>query len=137
MISSLLTAIKDLLAMLPFMSPERAQIVIESFWPMLKGAIYYSIPLAIASFIIGMGIALVVALIRVVPRNALWHKIAYRIARVYVSAIRGTPMLVQLFIIFYGLPSIGIMLEPFPAAIIAFSLNIGFDARLRLSLIHI
>lgn len=63
MIFSLLEAIKSLLALLPFMSPERAEIVIQSFWPMLKGAIYYSIPLAIASFILGMCIALVVALI--------------------------------------------------------------------------
>lgn len=113
------------LAMLPFMTEDRAQIVITSFWPMLKGALLYSIPLALISFAIGMGIALVVALIRIVPRAALWHKIAYRLARVYVSAIRGTPMLVQLFIIFYGLPSIGIKLEPLPSAVIAFSLNIG------------
>lgn len=125
MISPLLEALRSLLAVLPFMSPARADIVIQSFWPMLKGAIYYSIPLAIASFILGMCIALVVALVRIVPRNALWHKIVYRLARIYVSAIRGTPMLVQLFIIFYGLPSIGVKLEPFPAAIIAFSLNIG------------
>ncbi|CAM3977320.1 amino acid ABC transporter permease [Psychrobacter arenosus] len=113
------------LAMLPFMTEDRAHIVITSFWPMLKGALLYSIPLALISFAIGMGIALVVALIRIVPRAALWHKIAYRLARIYVSAIRGTPMLVQLFIIFYGLPSIGVKLEPLPSAVIAFSLNIG------------
>nr|WP_201537128.1 amino acid ABC transporter permease [Psychrobacter ciconiae] len=107
------------------MTPERAQIVIDSFWPMLKAGLYYSIPLAIISFIIGMMIALGVALIRIVPRSSLWHRLAYRLARVYVSAIRGTPMLVQLFIIFYGLPSVGVKLEPFPSAVIAFSLNIG------------
>nr|WP_201505505.1 amino acid ABC transporter permease [Psychrobacter aestuarii] len=107
------------------MTPDRAEIVINSFWPMLKGGIYYSIPLALISFAIGMCIALFVALIRIVPRTSLWHKIVYRLARVYVSAIRGTPMLVQLFIIFYGLPNVGIKLDPFPSAIIAFSLNIG------------
>ena len=47
------------------------------------------------------------------------------IARFYVSVIRGTPLLVQLFVIFYGLPSIGIVIDPWPAAIIAFSLNVG------------
>ena len=47
------------------------------------------------------------------------------IARFYVSVIRGTPLLVQLFVIFYGLPSLGIVLDPWPCAIIAFSLNVG------------
>ena len=47
------------------------------------------------------------------------------IARFYVSVIRGTPLLVQLFVIFYGLPSIGIVIDPWPSAIIAFSLNVG------------
>lgn len=125
MLASLTSALADLLALLPFMSPDRAQIVIDSFWPMLKGGIYYSIPLALISFAIGMMIALVVALIRIVPRTGWLHEIVYRLARIYVSAIRGTPMLVQLFIIFYGLPSVGVKLDPFPSAIIAFSLNIG------------
>ena len=46
-------------------------------------------------------------------------------ARFYVWILRGTPLLVQLFIIFYGLPSAGIVLDPFPAALIGFTLNIG------------
>ena len=44
---------------------------------------------------------------------------------VYVSVIRGTPLLVQLFIVFYALPQFGIVIDPFPAAVIAFSLNVG------------
>ena len=52
-------------------------------------------------------------------------KILQGICRAYISIIRGTPMLVQIFIIFYGLPEVGIKLEPFPTAIIAFSINIG------------
>lgn len=117
--------LNEVLAMLPFMTPQRAEIVITSFLPMLKGAIYYSIPLALISFVLGMVIALLVALIRIVPQNALWHKVLYRFVRVYVSAIRGTPLLVQLFIIFYGLPNLGIKLDSFSSAIIGFSLNIG------------
>ena len=39
--------------------------------------------------------------------------------------IRGTPLLVQLFVIFYGLPSLGIVWNPWPCAILAFSLNVG------------
>jgi cystine transport system permease protein len=46
-------------------------------------------------------------------------------ARAYVSVIRGTPLLLQLFIIFFGLPSFGITLDPWPSAIIGLSLNVG------------
>ena len=45
--------------------------------------------------------------------------------RFYVWIIRGTPLLVQLFLIFYGLPSVGILLDAFPAALIGFTLNVG------------
>ena len=48
-----------------------------------------------------------------------------QLARFYIWVIRGTPLLVQLFIIFYGLPSVGIMLDAFPAAVIAFAFNEG------------
>ena len=48
-----------------------------------------------------------------------------QLARFYIWVIRGTPLLVQLFIIFYGLPSVGIMLDAFPAAVIAFAINEG------------
>jgi len=47
------------------------------------------------------------------------------VGRFYVSVIRGTPLLVQLFVIFYGLPAIGVKIDPWPSAIIAFSLNVG------------
>ena len=46
-------------------------------------------------------------------------------AKLYITVIRGTPLLVQLFIIFFGLPSIGIILDAFPSAVIAFALNLG------------
>jgi cystine transport system permease protein len=47
------------------------------------------------------------------------------LARGYISVIRGTPLLVQLFIVFYALPQFDIVIDPFPAAVIAFSLNVG------------
>ena len=53
------------------------------------------------------------------------NRVVSGIARFYVSVIRGTPLLVQLFVIFYGMPSVGIVLDPWPSAIIAFSLNVG------------
>lgn len=96
------------------------QLAVDSFWPLLRGALIGTIPLAFVSFAFGLVLALVVALLRLSPNPVLsW------IGRAYVSAIRGTPLLVQLFIIFYGLPQLGIRFEPWPAAIIAFSMNVG------------
>jgi cystine transport system permease protein len=67
-----------------------------------------------------MMIALAIALMRLSK-----IRVISAIARVYVSIVRGTPLLVQLFVIFYGLPSIGVTLDPWPSAIIAFSINVG------------
>ena len=92
----------------------------RSLWPIVQGAIVGTIPLAIVSFAIGLVIALVVALMRL-------SKVRFvsSIARFFVSVVRGTPLLVQLFVIFYGLPSIGLLIPPWPSAVIAFSLNVG------------
>jgi cystine transport system permease protein len=96
------------------------QLFLDSFWPLVLGGLTGTIPLAISSFAIGLVIALGVALMRLSK-----HRVVSSIARFYVSVIRGTPLLVQLFVIFYGMPSIGIVLDPWPSAIIAFSLNVG------------
>lgn len=79
-----------------------------------------TIPLTIISFIVGIILAVLTALARISQR-----KVLRGIASVYVSAIRGTPLLVQLFIIFYGLPNVGITLDPFLSAVIGFSLSVG------------
>ncbi|KVN30767.1 ABC transporter permease [Burkholderia pyrrocinia] len=47
------------------------------------------------------------------------------LARAYVSVMRGTPLLVQIFVIYYGLPSLGISLDPTPAGVIALSANVA------------
>lgn len=104
--------------------PERMERLIDiaqsSLLPMLEGALYYTLPLTLISFTLGLILAIFTALARISTIKPLqW------IARFYVSIIRGTPLLVQLFIIFYGLPSVGITINPFPAAIIGFSLNVG------------
>ncbi|ETD67732.1 cysteine ABC transporter permease [Pelistega indica] len=117
--------LNDLLLSLPFMTEARAELVINGFWPMVKAAFLVSIPLAIASFTLGMAIAVGVALIRVTPIQGILHRIVLWIVKGYISIIRGTPMLVQICIVFYGLPAIGIFIDPIPAAIIGFSLNIG------------
>ena len=120
-----MTLLNNFLASLPFMNTERADEVISSFWPMLEAAIDKTIPLAVISFFAGVAIALIVALIRIVEKPNLGMRLLQILCRIYVSTIRGTPMLVQIFIIFYGLPEVGIKLDPFPTAIIAFSINIG------------
>ena len=96
------------------------ELVWSSLGPLLTGAITGTIPLALASFSLGLLLALLVALMRL-SRN----RILSGAARIYISVIRGTPLLVQLFVIFYGLPSVGVTISPWPSAIIAFSLNVG------------
>jgi cystine transport system permease protein len=96
------------------------QLIADNLWPLAKAAITKTIPLTIISFAIGVMIALVVALARMSSTTVL-----HRAARFYISIIRGTPLLVQLFIVFFALPEFGVKIDPFPAAIIAFSLNVG------------
>lgn len=100
--------------------PLNWDLIWSSFGPIVTGAVTGTIPLTLASFVIGLALALLVALMRL-SRNAVMSGVA----RFYVSVIRGTPLLVQLFVIFYGLPSLGVKLDPWPSAIIAFSLNVG------------
>jgi cystine transport system permease protein len=78
------------------------------------------VPLALLSFVGGTLLAFVVALARLYAPPVI-----ARIAGFYVWLIRGTPLLVQLFLIFYGLPSAGIVFDPFAAALIGFILNVG------------
>ncbi len=87
---------------------------------LIEATIKVTIPLTIITFIIGVTLGLLTALSR------LSHvKLLHLMAKLYISIFRGTPLLVQLFIFFYGLPRLGIVLDPLPTAIIGFSLNIG------------
>ncbi|GAA4374292.1 ABC transporter permease subunit [Nocardioides caricicola] len=96
------------------------EVVKDTAWPMFVGLVKGNIPLTIVSFAIGMVLAVGAALARLSSIRVLdW------IARTYISIIRGTPLIVQLFIVFFALPEIGIDLEPFVAATVALSLNVG------------
>ena len=95
-------------------------LLLRSLLPIVGGALTGTIPLALMSFVLGLIIALGIALMRLSRRRWLSS-----IARVYISLVRGTPLLVQLFVIFYGLPSLGVVIDPWPSAIIAFSINVG------------
>ncbi len=76
--------------------------------------------MTIISFSIAMVIAVVMALIQFAN-----VKVLKELARFYIWVVRGTPLLVQLYVIFFGLPSLGIVLDPFPSAVIVFSINEG------------
>lgn len=95
------------------------ELAIASLPSLLKASLV-TIGLAAASMAAGLILGLLVALIRIanVPGLA-------QIVRGYVSIIRGTPLLVQIYLVYYGLPQVGVNLEPIPSAIIALSLNLG------------
>lgn len=94
--------------------------LVFSSFPVLLGAAAVTLALAIGSMLLGLIIGIVTALARI-SKNPLLHKTA----SVYMSIIRGTPLLVQIYVIYYGLPQIGIALDPISSGIIALSLNVG------------
>ena len=96
------------------------ELFLESFSKIFISGIIMTLPLALVSFIIAMLIAIVCAMIQYakVP-------IAKNIVQFYIWIFRGTPMLVQLFIMYFGMQSIGVRISAITAAIIVFSLNTG------------
>ncbi|NKJ35880.1 cystine transport system permease protein [Rhizobium sp. SG570] len=92
----------------------------DSLGSLLWAGLVFTIPLTLITFVLGLLLGLVTAVVRLFGPRPL-----VAVARFYVWVIRGTPLLVQLFVIFYGLPSLGILLDAFPAAIIGFTLNVG------------
>jgi cystine transport system permease protein len=86
---------------------------------MLRGA-GYTLLLAVAAMLGGLVLGLPAALMRVSP----WAPLRWP-AAIYVSAFRGTPLLVQLFVVYYGLPSVGIEFTPVTAGVLTLSLNAG------------
>lgn len=102
------------------MTPRLLEIITSSFTKIIIPGFIYTIPLTLISFAIGLLIAITSAVIQV--SNI---KILKQFFQLYVWIFRGTPLMVQLFIIFYGLPEVGILFNPFLAAVIAFSLNVG------------
>ena len=95
------------------LSNRTVSVLVEALPRILTAGLTMTIPLTLVSFFFAMIIAVVVALVQYANVPVL-----RQIARFYIWVIRGTPLLVQLFIIFYGLPSLGIMLDAFPAAVI-------------------
>ncbi|MBP8220990.1 MAG: amino acid ABC transporter permease [Aeromonadaceae bacterium] len=94
--------------------------MIDSFWPLLRAGLLFTVPLTLITFVGGIALGFLLALGRLYGPKPL-----VALVRFYVWLIRGTPLLVQLFLIFYGLPSAGITLDAFTAAVIGFTLNVG------------
>ena len=96
------------------------ELFLESFPKIFISGIVITLPLALVSFIIAMLIAIVCAMIQYakVP-------VVKNIVQFYIWIFRGTPMLVQLFIMYFGMQSIGVRISAITAAIIVFSLNTG------------
>ncbi|HBO5702904.1 TPA: amino acid ABC transporter permease [Pseudomonas aeruginosa] len=88
-------------------------------WPFLLQGAMYTVLFAAVSMVLGLILGFSVAVVRVtkVP-------VVSQIAAVYVSAFRGTPLLVQIFVLYYGLPSVGIEFTPVTAGILALTLNV-------------
>lgn len=97
-----------------------AEILADSFWKILLPGLTVTIPLTAIAFALALLIAVTAALIQFAR-----VKVLRQLCRFYIWVFRGTPLLVQLFVVFYGMPRIGIVIDPFPAAVIVFSLNEG------------
>ena len=102
------------------MSQDILKLLMDSFMKILIPGLTMTIPLTIIAFSIAMVIAVITALIQYanVP-------ILKQLARFYIWVIRGTPLLVQLYVVFFGLPSIGFRVAAFPSAVAVFAVNEG------------
>lgn len=100
--------------------PAFLELWLSSLWPLLRGALTATVPLSLIAFAIALALGALTAAARLSP---VW--ILRGIAQFYVWVFRGTPLVVQLFIVFYGLPKMGIVLEAWTAGIATLALNTG------------
>ena len=97
-----------------------SELLLSSLQPMALAMIKVTLPLTAISFSLGLLIAVLTAIVRIAN-----IKILKQLSEFYIWIFRGTPLLVQLFIVYFGLPIVGVTLDVWSAAIITFSLNIG------------
>ena len=108
------------------MDARSIEILTSSFWPILKAGISFTIPLTLISFALGTTLAVFVAIIRISKVPVL-----NKICELYVWIIRGTPLLVQLFLVFFGLPKVGVVINPMPSGIWIISTSASREALYR------
>ena len=102
------------------MSERLIGILLDAFPKLLLYGVKITVPLTALSFALALVISVVVAVIQYAD-----VKFLKQLCRIYIWIIRGTPLLVQLYVVFYGLPAIGIYFEAFPAAVLVFGINEG------------
>lgn len=102
------------------MSDKIINLIISSFPKIIIPGLTMTLPLTIISFFFAIVIAVITALVQLAN-----IKVLKQLARFYIWVVRGTPLLIQIYIVFFGLPSVGILIDPIPAAILVFSLNEG------------
>ena len=95
-------------------------IIVDAFPKLVEYFFKATVPLTILSFLLALVIAVIVALIQYANVKPLLP-----LCRFYIWLIRGTPLLVQLYVVFYVLPEIGIIWDAFPVAVIVFGFNEG------------
>ncbi|AWV02124.1 ABC transporter permease [Burkholderia sp. JP2-270] len=98
---------------------EAFELVVHTLPVMVKGAVL-TLKFAVASMALGLVVGLVIAIMRIGS-----NRLAAGLAQGYVSLMRGTPLLVQMFVVYYGLPDLGITLDPTTAGIFTLTLNAG------------
>lgn len=96
------------------------ELLISSFPKILEYGLKVTLPLAALAFVLSTVLAVAVAMVQYANVPVL-----RQICRFYIWIIRGTPLLVQLMVAFYGLPLLGIHSNPFVMAVIVFSINEG------------
>ncbi len=102
------------------MNERTLQVVRDAFPQLIEKFFTMTIPLTVLSFALALIIAVSVAMIQYAHVRGL-----QRICRIYIWIIRCTPLLVQLYLVYYGLPGVGIMLDAFPTVILVFGFNEG------------
>ena len=110
------------------MTSRLLHILVDSFPKILIPGLTVTIPLTAISFTLAMVIAIAMAMVIAVAVALVQFAkvpVLRQVSRIYIWIFRGTPLLVQLFVVFYGLPDLGIRMEPFPAAVLVFALNEG------------
>ena len=100
------------------MSQHTWGILVDAFPKLLKYLVRVTVPLTVLSFALALVVAVIVALIQYANIKGL-----KQICRFYIWVVRGTPVLVQLYLIFYGLPKLGLVLDAFPCAVLVFGFN--------------
>lgn len=95
------------------------EIIIKTLPILLKGSVM-TIELTVLAIVIGTSLGILLALMKLSK-----NKIIYAISSFYIWLFRGTPLLLQLFFFYYGLPFIGYKLSPFEAAVLGLGLNCG------------